>query len=105
MPSDTIGFLISALVRMLALFVLIAALKRNEKAGNFVRKIWLNGRLLLIFSTSGDLALLAWMHYFYNSRLEPLTMISIALDFCVLAYLVFSHRARDTFLEFPEKTK
>lgn len=59
MPSDTIGFLVSALVSMLALFVLIAALKRNEKAGRFVRKIWLNGRMLLMFSSSGDLALLA----------------------------------------------
>ena len=49
MPSDTIGFLVSALVSMLALFVLIAALKRNEKAGRFVRKIWQNAAYVFVF--------------------------------------------------------
>lgn len=105
MPSDMFGFSLSALVSTLALLVLIAALNRNEKAGKFVKKVWLNGRLLLILSASGDLTFLVWAHYLNNSRLEPAAIIFIAIDLCALGYLIFSPRPRDTFLEFPEKLK
>lgn len=84
-----------------AIVVIVIAFRRVPSAGEVVRKIWRNGRSILVASVILDLLIL-WM--ISPKQLLAITALQVAfviVDVYVLIYLFRSARARDTFADFP----
>lgn len=95
-------YLISDLI---ALPVVIAALRRRPRAPRWMRRLWPFGRVLLTVSAASYLALLGRALTVSGKPLidaldEP-ALISALLDAAVIAYLWRSALIRDLFREFP----
>lgn len=77
---------------------------RKPAAGEFVRKIWKHGLWLLSLAAVLNLGLLIVSLPRFTidvSRLDGLQWGAIAVNICILVYLLLFPRARDAFAEFP----
>ena len=84
-----------------ALTVLIAALRRDRKAGRLIRSIWLHGRGLLAISAGLDLALLIAIATLTQAEINELHLVGGILNSYVLVYLRRSMWAQARFADFP----
>lgn len=87
-----------------AALTLYAWLVRVPSAKALVRAIWRNGRKLLIASALLHSALVfatEWPSMHWLS--EPVSAVILAGDLWVIAFVLFSERVKDTFLDFPER--
>jgi hypothetical protein len=90
---------------LIALPVLVVAVRRRPQAPEWMRKLWPAGRALLTLSTLVYLALLGWTLLGSERRLmetvNEATLISILLSVAILLYLWRSVLVRDLFRDFP----
>lgn len=87
-----------------ALLACVLAMKRKPDAGKLVRFLWKQGFWLILLSLVLNLvaiALVPGKHVFSLSRLEGLQWAAVAVNICILGYILFFPRTRDTFAEFP----
>ncbi len=84
-----------------AVAVLVAALRRDRKAGQLIRGLWHHGRWLLAISTGLDLALLIALGMLTQADINELHIVGGILDSYVLLYLIRSAWARARFADFP----
>ncbi len=93
---------------LIALPVLVVALRRGPRAPDWMRKLWSAGRVLLTLSALVYLILLGWTLLGSEQRLVDIvneaTLISILLSAAVLFYLWRSVLVRDLFLDFPTRS-
>ena len=86
------------------LLLCVMAMNRKPAAGKFIRGVWKQGRWLLLLATLLNLGLLVVSPVRLTialSRLDGLQWGAIAVNACILAYVLFLPRARDVFAEFP----
>ena len=89
-----------------ALFVFVAMLKRVPTTlSPFLRKIWQNGRLILLISVFIDLGLLALFLLTGVKKLNETLIVILYVDALIVWFLFKSKRLKDTFAEFPEYKK
>ena len=70
---------------------------------NFVRRIWRNGRKILIFSAALKIIFIFAPGLFDPERkLEMVSWIQVALSVITLAYLYRAQRVKDVFKDFPQ---
>ncbi len=84
-----------------AIIVIVTAFRRLPSAGAVARKIWRNGRSVLVASVILDL-LIVWMTS--PRQLHAISALQVAfviVDVYVLIYLFRSTRVGDTFADFP----
>ncbi|MDJ0807814.1 MAG: DUF2919 family protein [Gammaproteobacteria bacterium] len=91
-------FLLSGLP---AVAVLIAALRRDRKAGGIIRRLWRHGRWLLLISAGVDLLLLITLGMLTRADINLLHILGGVLDSYVLLYLYRSAWVRVRFADFP----
>ena len=87
-----------------AMLVLYARVRRSHKAGDFVRRIWKRGRLLLGLSAALEIATGAFLLYSSVGEARDADLLRVAflmLDVYILLYMVFSKHVRDVFSDFP----
>lgn len=84
-----------------AVAVLIAALRRDRKAGRLIRGLWRHGRWLLALSAGLDLALLIILGMLTRLDINLLHVVGGVLDSYVILYLIRSAWARARFSDFP----
>ena len=81
--------------------VLVAAVRRDQKAGKMVRRLWRQGRWLLMLSAGLELALLIALVILHRVGLNELHLVGAILDSYVLFYLKRSAWAQARFADFP----
>lgn len=111
--GDTLDYLRTLVepVRLLAdlpaLAVLVAAMRRGPKAGDWVRAIWAKGRWLLAISAILDATLGIRGLIAAGPSQGMLTgqaiMVSVVLDLWICLWLARSHLLRDLFRDFHPK--
>lgn len=84
-----------------AVAVLVAALRRDRRAGRLIRGLWRHGRGLLAISAGLDLALLVAQGTLTRAPIGELHVLGGILDSYVLLYLARSAMARERFADFP----
>ncbi len=87
-----------------ALLLWVMAMNRKPEAGKVVRGIWKVGVPLLALSVVLNLAVLALLPTRFSldlSRLDGLQWGAALANLCILGYMLFLPRIRDTFGEFP----
>jgi len=91
---------------LIALPVLLIAIRRRPQAPDWMRRLWPTGRWLLSLSVLTHLALLARALITAGQSLErslnEATLIVVLLDLAVLGYLWRSRLLKDLFGMFPE---
>ncbi len=89
-----------------ALFVFVAMFKRVPSTlSPFLRKVWQQGRNILLVSVVIDLVLLGIFLLTGFKKLNEVLILIFYLDILVAWYLFKSKRVKDTFAEFPEYKK
>jgi len=95
------------LADLIALPVLLVALRRRPEAPDWMRRIWRAGRPLLTVSALLYLGLLGWSQIRSGERLvdavDEAVLISVLLTLAALAYLWRSPLVADLFREFPAR--
>lgn len=93
------------LADLVALPVLIAALRRRPRAPGWMPRIWSIGRPLLILSAALYLLLLGATLLSagrpLTATLNEVALVSALLSLAISAYLLRSHLARDLFAQWP----
>jgi hypothetical protein len=91
---------------LIALPVLLIAIRRRPQAPDWMRRLWPMGRWLLALSVLTHLVLLGRALAVFGQPLErslnEATLIVVLLDLAVLGYLWRSRLLRDLFRTFPE---
>jgi len=90
------------LASLLALPVLVAAIRRSPKAGRLPRHIWRHGRGLLLAATCSDLGLLAFGLLARHIAVDESHTLWGIIDAYMIAYLIRSRRVAAVFADFPE---
>lgn len=92
---------------LIALPVLVVAMRRRPQAPDWMRTLWPVGRSLLMLSVLVYLILLAWTLLSSGQRLafviDESVLISVLINIGVLLYLTRSALVRDLFREFPPR--
>jgi hypothetical protein len=102
--STTIALLASLVVAMPVFIIFAAWVRRHPSAGRIPRMIWARGGLLMIFSATLNLLLVAWS--LSNRKLASSPDIAQLLLSCYcLFYVLRSKRLKDTFMSFPQAPK
>lgn len=100
--DGTIKYFLAAEVPVLLICAMLV--NRKPAAGKFIRGVWKHGLWLLSMATVLNLGLLIVSPLRLTidlSRLDGLQWGAIAVNICILGYLLFFPRARDAFAEFP----
>jgi hypothetical protein len=94
---------------LIALPVLVVAVRRRPEAPDWMRRSWPAGRVLLILSALVYLILLTHRLLTSSQHLSDVVdeavLISALLNLAVLAYLARSPLVRDLFREFPARDR
>jgi hypothetical protein len=86
-----------------AVFIIVGMFRRIPKTQSpFIRRVWANGRMLLLVSAIVDLALLTVFLLLGLKTLNELLILILYLDAMIALYLMRSQRVRDVFAEFPD---
>jgi hypothetical protein len=70
--------------------------------GSWYRKIWRNGRILLLISVSLELLFFAVYLSFGLKPINEYTLGLLYIDVMIVLYLVRAQRVKDVFAEFPD---
>lgn len=84
-----------------AVAVLVAALRRDRKAGRLIRRLWHHGRWLLALCAGLELTLLIVLVALSQIEMDELHLVGGILDSYILVYLKRSAWARARFADFP----
>ena len=101
-PND-FGFFIAFLATIPVLILVFAYVKRKPGASGLVRKIWHNGRMLLVATAVLNLIIIFipfLMDLTY--RINMLGWAQLAIAVFILFYLYTTQRVKDTFVDFPK---
>ena len=101
-PND-FGFFIAFLATIPVLILVFAYVKRKPGASGLVRKIWHNGRMLLVATAVLNLIIIFipfLMDLTY--RINILGWAQLAIAVFILFYLYTTQRVKDTFADFPK---
>lgn len=100
---DRLDMALAAIVAIPAGFVIYALITKKPNATKFVRRIWLNGRKILIFSATLKIIFIFTPSLIHaENKLEIIGWIQLALSVISVAYLSLSQRVKDVFLDFPQ---
>jgi len=85
-----------------ALFVAVALIRRTSKTqSQFIRRVWRQGRQLMIGSVLLELVLLGALILVGAKQISELLLVIMYLNAMVLFYLFRSQRIKHVFAEFP----
>ena len=101
-PND-FGFFIAFLATIPVLILVFAYVKRKSGASGLVRKIWHNGRLLLVVTAVLNLIII-FIPFLMDltHRINMLGWAQLAIAVFILFYLYATQRVKDTFADFPK---
>lgn len=83
-------------------FVVYAYVQKKPTSTNFVSKVWLNGRSILIFSAVIKSALILALYMVVAEKLATSHWLHMVISIIIILYVYFSQRVKDTFMDFPE---
>lgn len=96
---------------LMALPVVIAAIRRRPQAPRWMRRVWRHGRGLLLLATLSDLLMLilsiglslgpGHLVQALSQRLNEATLASLIISSSVLLYLATGQLVRDVFRDWP----
>jgi hypothetical protein len=103
---DYVSLTIDTFAALPALLVIIAWARRQPGASQPIRRIWAQGRLLLILATVLNIASL-FIPLLWNPdlRMDTPEFVKLAVCAAILFMLLKSERVRDTFNDFPQPTE
>lgn len=84
-----------------AVLVLVALIRRKVEAGQFIRAIWVRGRLLLLLGAVGQLSVLGYLLLLEKISASGPMLVVLFLQIYVLLFLIQSKRVKDVFSMFP----
>jgi hypothetical protein len=100
---DDFGFFIAFLATIPVLILMYAYTKRKPGASGLVRKIWHNGRKLLVVAAILNLIII-FVPFLVDLtyRLNVLGWGQLAIAAFIIFYLYKTQRVKDTFADFPQ---
>jgi len=101
-PHD-FGFFIAFLATIPVLLLVFAYAKRKPGASGLVRKIWHNGRMLLIVTAVLNIIII-FVPFMVDltHRINVLGWAQLAIAIYIIYYLYTTQRVKDTFADFPK---
>lgn len=103
---DDFGFFIAFLAAIPALIVLITYMKRKPGASDMVKKLWRNGRNLLVVAAGLNIAIIFLpFAYLAGYSINLFGWAQLALAIFIMYFLYNSDRVRDTFADFPSEAE
>jgi hypothetical protein len=93
---------------LLALMVFVAWLKRDAQAKDIWRRVWKQGKLILVASYLYHLAFLSWQMIvadYIDESIGWLWLLMVLVDMLVIRYLLRAWIVHDLFQDFPEKVE
>ena len=100
---DRLDMALAAVVAIPVGFVIYALLTKKPTSTDFVRRIWRNGRKILIFSAALKIIFIFSPSLLETERkFEIISWIHVALSVITLAYLLLTQRVKDVFKDFPQ---
>ena len=100
---DDFGFFIAFLATIPVLILVFAYVKRKPDASGLVRKIWHNGRMLLVVTAALNVIII--FVPFLLDVTHSINMLGwgqLAIAVYILFYLYTIQRVKDTFADFPK---
>jgi len=92
-----------ALASIPAMAILYAFVKRNPGAGDSVRRLWHQGRNLLMIGIAGNLIILALPFFLVEAyEMNKVAWIQLGIALYIIYELIMSQRIKDTFNDFPK---
>jgi hypothetical protein len=102
-PND-FGIFLAVLVVIPVAVVIFAYAKRKPEASDLVRKLWRNGRNLLVAAAALDIVIIFVPLIVLESySVNTAGWAQLAIDGGILGYLLTSKRVADTFADFPRE--
>ena len=100
---DPVSFAIDTFAALPALLVLIAWARHYPEASQPIRRIWAQGRLLLLLATLLNIASI-FLPLLWNPdlRMDIPELAKFAISAAILYMLIKSERVKDTFNDFPQ---
>ena len=100
---DDFGFFIAFLATIPILLLVFAYAKRKPGASRLVRKIWHNGRTLLIVTAVLNMIII-FVPFLMDltHRINMLGWAQLAIAIFIVYYLYTTQRVKDTFADFPK---
>lgn len=101
-PND-FGFFIAFLATIPVILLVLVYAKRKPGAAEWVRKIWRNGKLLLVVTAVLNIIII-FVPFLMDltHRINMLGWGQLAIAVYILYYLHTSQRLKDTFADFPK---
>jgi len=101
-PHD-FGFFIAFLATIPVLLLVFAYAKRKPGASGLVRKIWHNGRMLLMVTAVLNIIII-FVPFMVDltHRINVLGWAQLAIAIYIIYYLYITQRVKDTFADFPK---
>lgn len=87
-----------------AVTILFIIWTRNQNSADWVRWIWRNGRLFLLFSVCSQLTVEA-ANFYLLGKFDGVDLVYGIININVALYLLTKQRVRDVFSMFPEPEK
>lgn len=104
MYPDRLDIVLAAIVAIPAGFIIYAFFTKKPDAKDFVRRIWLNGRKILIFSATLKIIFILTPNLLETEiKFDKSSLIHIALSVICVVYLFLSQRVKDVFEDFPKE--
>jgi len=101
-PND-FGFFIAFLATIPVLLLVFSYAKRKPGASGLVRKIWHNGRKLLIVTAVLNMIIIIVPFLMdLTHRINMLGWAQLAIAIFIIYYLYATQRVKDTFADFPK---
>ena len=103
---DDFSLLVAILTTLPIIFLMIAWIKRESGSSAFIKKLWHNGKNLLIVTAILNIVIIfvpLMMKDFY--RITTLGWAQVIIAVGIIIFLSTSQRVKDTFADFPENIK
>lgn len=100
---DKLDMVLTTIAAIPAGFVIYAFINKKSEASDFIRKVWRNGRYILIVSAVMNIAIIfVPLLLEVKHKIDMISWLQLTVSAAIIVYLRFSQRVRDTFLDFPE---
>jgi len=101
-PTD-FGFFLAFLATIPVLILVFAYVKRKPGTSGLVRKIWHNGRMLLVVAAVLNMIII-FVPFLVDltHRINMLGWAQLAIAIFIIHYLYTTQRVKDTFADFPQ---
>ena len=104
-PHD-FGFFLAILATLPVFLVIFAYVKRKPDAPAYIRTLWRNsGNILLLTAGLNILIVFVPSLVGMSYQINLLGWGQLVIALCIVAYLLTSRRAKDTFADFPPDTE